>query len=461
MQIIANGINGQYLQNFLLRSPKDLEWVKAAVAYANGSPDLLRFCSDNKIPLFFWGRVDDSFPVSSNILKKFLELGPGYECKLIHDYYHPKVIWFSGFGAYIGSANLTDRSWINNIECGIWFTQGDLENHNLITELDNYFDELDKYAEPLTDELFQRISALQNKYSNLRSELSIQKARLANDFSNDLKPIFSKSFEGLSRISSRKEAGERAKQKFIDEWTETLQRLRQISEEISKDENRPEWIHQDVPKGVQVDQFLHAFYYKNVKPANHSLHEQFYLKNKSNPVSALKKAIEWWKNSDQNEFSEEKEFIYERAPFLQKMLSKENITHLNEKEFIEVCLRVHAFITASRQTSNEEVGLPESTHLGIFERAEKVASWLWSQKSGNGSSATQILKYVLYSDVSKVITERIWDAVYTKEWHVHRLGLSCIGEIVGWAMPTQYPPRNGRTSKALHALGYKVKIYSE
>ena len=40
------------------------------------------------------------------------------------------------------------------------------------------------------------------------------------------------------------------------------------------------------------------------------------------------------------------------------------------------------------------------------------------------------------------------------------IGLSTIGELVGWAMTDRYPPRNGRTSKALYALGYDVTIHN-
>lgn len=302
MKIIANGINDQYLQDFLLNSPTDLEWVKAAVAYASSTPELIRFCSEENIPLYFWGRIDDSFPVSSNILYKFLQLGPDYQCKLIYNFYHPKVIWFSGYGAYIGSANLTDRSWNANIECGVWFTQNDLEKNNLILELENFFDEIDKFSEPLTEELFQRLKLLQDKYSSQKSELNLQKKRLSEEFSKDISTMFSKQFEGLTRIPSKKESGTKAKNKFISEWNETLTLLRKISDEISLDENRPEWVKKDIPKGVQVDQFLHAFYYQNVKEGNRSKHEDFYARNKSNPSAALKDAMRWWKDTDVNTF---------------------------------------------------------------------------------------------------------------------------------------------------------------
>ncbi len=37
-------------------------------------------------------------------------------------------------------------------------------------------------------------------------------------------------------------------------------------------------------------------------------------------------------------------------------------------------------------------------------------------------------------------------------------GISSIAEVVGWARPEDTPPRNGRTNKALRALGYPVKV---
>jgi hypothetical protein len=42
---------------------------------------------------------------------------------------------------------------------------------------------------------------------------------------------------------------------------------------------------------------------------------------------------------------------------------------------------------------------------------------------------------------------------------VHGLGISALGELVGWALPNQFPPRNRRTSNAIRALGYDVTIH--
>lgn len=461
MLIIGNGLNGQYLKNALVRAPEGIEWVKAAVAYASGSPELIDYCTERGIPLYFWGRMDESFPVTANILQRFLKLGPNYHCKLVWKHYHPKVIWFSGYGAYIGSANLTENGWVNNIECGVWFTQTELEKHNLISEMESIFDEIDKYAEPLTDELFNKLKELESRYSNIRSELSVQQKNLSDAFTTSVIPLLGKNFQGLARVVSRKDAGEARKLYFLQEWAETLQLLRKISEEVILDENRPAWVHASIPKGVQVDQFLHAFYYHKVMQGVRSRHEEFHNNNKTNPQNTLKEVMSWWKSTDKENFRDEHEFMYERAPFLLDHLSSEKLSKLSENEFVQICRRIHAFVTSARQTSNSDLGLPEETHLDLYARAEFVARWIWNQRSGNGSDAPKVLYHVLYGGPSEDITERIWEASFTEAWHLPRFGLGSIGEIVGWAMPDRFPPRNGRTSKALSALGYTVKLWSQ
>lgn len=54
---------------------------------------------------------------------------------------------------------------------------------------------------------------------------------------------------------------------------------------------------------------------------------------------------------------------------------------------------------------------------------------------------------------------RLFDAVNNPERYFPRIGVNQLAELVGWARPEHFPPRNGRTSKALKALGYDVRIY--
>ena len=99
--------------------------------------------------------------------------------------FHPKVIWCDGYGAYIGSANLTQSAWKNNIECGLWLTQKELEDNDLIDSLDDFFKFIEKESKLLNDISVQDILKLkehkqlkeqkQNNLSNSEAFLIIRK----------------------------------------------------------------------------------------------------------------------------------------------------------------------------------------------------------------------------------------------------------------------------------------------
>ena len=126
LELLLNGINGNYLRNILEKAASETERVDAAVAYATQNDLLFDWCWDNKLPLRFWGRFDEKVPVSIHVLERFLSHRSGrYVCKLVRQF-HPKVIWWRGFGAYIGSANLTQSAWWNNVEAGIFLTETEI-----------------------------------------------------------------------------------------------------------------------------------------------------------------------------------------------------------------------------------------------------------------------------------------------------------------------------------------------
>lgn len=71
----------------------------------------------------------------------------------------------------------------------------------------------------------------------------------------------------------------------------------------------------------------------------------------------------------------------------------------------------------------------------------------------------QLLDYVLYGGKDDGLWERLYSAAFEEEYKFQHYGLNSIAELIGWARPEVAPPRNGRTSKALKALGFYVKIY--
>lgn len=455
MKLIAGSLNGEHLDELLENSIGNTECVYTAVAYATSNPKLFQKCFENKIRLTFWGRYDRSVPIATPILKKFIERrSPNYVCKLVPDIFHAKVIWWKGYGVYIGSANLTSSAWGGNIEAGIFFNADEIADNDLEEQLNSFFDGIDERSTPLTEEIYKELS----RFEQLNSDrVEIITRDLDNIFDRDrllpkLKPLTL-----VTKITSH----EKSKQKFLSEWYETLQILRDIASTVSEDRYRPAWVKPDVPIGVQADQFLHAYYYEHVFDGTKALYRQFYDENKSNPQESLLKALDWWKSLKHAPHGEDIT-IYEYSEYLRSKLAEDVLPQLSVKEFIEVCRRVHALRDHSLRVKHTFFGSDSPlSRMNRDERIELLSNWIWNHGSRAGKTVLETLQYLLYAGPSDKTPERLWDCANSEKWKIPQIGISSLGEIVGWARPKLYPPRNGRTSKALTALGYKVKIHVE
>ncbi|WP_211183501.1 phospholipase D-like domain-containing protein [Thalassotalea sp. Y01] len=176
MKLIASGINNQFLSSCLPNSGEEVDGVLAAIAYGQDSDNvtLLKNCLDNKFRLDIWMRHDETVPVSIGLLTKLLRnMKNNIFCQLIPDVMHSKVIWWQGYGAYIGSANHTNRAWWTNIEAGMFFTEEELICNDLIPQLEFFFEGLRdiKEAIPLSQELIEE----QKLLLELRKKLGVDK----------------------------------------------------------------------------------------------------------------------------------------------------------------------------------------------------------------------------------------------------------------------------------------------
>jgi hypothetical protein len=111
---------------------------------------------------------------------------------------------------------------------------------------------------------------------------------------------------------------------------------------------------------------------------------------------------------------------------------------------------------------NKAVDLPENgTRYTIPQKVAALSKRIWNDQLSAGARVRSLLHYILYGGVSEQLPERLWQGVNDPKWKIDGLGISALGEIVGWALPDRFPPRNGRTSKALRSLGYDVTVHVE
>jgi hypothetical protein len=340
------------------------------------------------------------------------------------------------------------------IEAGIFLTEDELTQYSLDDSLREFFQKVDSLSYPVTEEFLAHVRAIESQNAALYREEKHARERLEE----------ARKALGIEKLFSlfditRKPSAERHRAAFLKEWSATIQILRDIANRVIA--YRPNWIAESAPAGAQADQFLHAFYYNRVARGRSSGFQQLYLENNSRADAALVEALAWWKGQPTAP-SNEDEMLENRLPRLQHLLQKDRLPSLTSDEFADVCLLVHAIYNHGRQVNFSSLGQAEPQDaVPARERVRRFGAWLYRQRSPSGRSAIDAIYDVLYGGREEEIPQRIFESAFDADNRIPRLGVSSLGEIVGWVRPDFSPPRNNRTNKALRALGYDVKVYGE
>jgi hypothetical protein len=464
MKTVLGKLNSTFLVNLLAQSHPVATSISAAIAYADYHEPLIDHLRRHpETSIKFYGRMDHEGAVSLRLLEWFLKHAPATaECYLVNGRYHPKVIWWHGFGAYIGSANLTRNGWERNVEAGLFLTEDELEESGTSEQLDTLFEELERISLRLTDEVYAKLSAVESERKKLQPGLDAVKRRF-DDLLGSEKP-----YAGQTVVTRPGERRSKAQQTFVDEWRDALQLMRSLCREFAAMKKRPRWVSEGANSTVHFDQFLHGYYYhlvlKTLDEGNSAGKvEQLHERNKANPGAALRDAASWWASLSEAPSKaryDEEAFIRERAPRAQVLFSAASLDNMDEAWFVEALSNVYAFREHARQIERSFYGLPPDHHESEDQRAERFARWLWTQRTEGGKTPVDVLRFVIHGAEPADAVHRIWLATRDPKWRLPRVGKSSYGEALGWARPDDYPPRNDRTNKALRALGYDVRIFN-
>lgn len=448
MDFVGGLQNNVFVETLVSQSIHGCDEVLVAVAYCNETR-LFDICQRAGRRVTYYGRIDPGVPVTSQVLSWFLhKASPNYSCRLIREVLHAKVIWLKGAGVYIGSANLTDKGWMTNLEAGVFLTEADIQQQGMAEQLESFFCALAERSTPLTAEIVTHVRTLEEKRRSLgKEEFSIE------SWFDQQCPV--PESPNLAAVDDAK-AHDCRRVAFLKEWGEALQLLRDIGVRLRN--YRPAWVDPAVADGVHVDQFLHAFYYQRVRDGNRQPFDEFFERNRRDPEAALVEQVEWWRAGDYP-YEGEDEFIRTWAPSSRALLAKDRLRSLTEAEFIQLCSQVHAIRDHAIKLPNKMLGMPEGQHQNAADKIAAFGHWLYPQKSVEGESVLSTTYHVLYGGSVDDVPDRLWTAVHDPRWQIGHFKMSSLGEMIGWAMPDRYPPRNSRTSKALRALGNDVRIY--
>lgn len=432
--------------------------VQAAVAYVS-RPDqsLIKACLEENKPLELWSRHDATLATSPDVMALFLkEARPTFACYLIGGNYHPKVIWWHGYGVYIGSANLTHAAWGGNIEAGVFLSEEDLDADDFRDELIAFFEDLKEIGRKVTKSIYEDAK----KHQAAMAEF-LQKKKEAEDAFKRLPSLSSIENRSLSEIISKRDPRKKLDE-FCKEWEGTLQHLRDLQKIVAAPENQPVWMPPEAPAAIQVDQFLHAVYYNRVREGAAIPYQDWFAANRNRIGEAVRENVEWWRSSSATEMEGELEILTDWVSAHRRLLIPPKVGTLSEEEFVETGTRIHAIRDHAKRRRHADIGeieLDDDTDV-VEERALRHCKLLFQERNPQGWGPQQLLDYMLFGGPWSEAPSRLFKCVKDSEYKIPRLGLSALGEFLGWGLPEHYPPRNDRTNKALRALGYDVHVSS-
>jgi PLD-like domain len=447
MRLIGNYLNGDYFENIAqLADSSMLQYISLAVAYVQSMDRIFEIARSRNVPVTLYALADGGAFPSTQVMRKFLEGPAAWQLFLTRRFYHPKILWFRGVGVYIGSANLTQAGWWDNLECGVWLSQDEIVRENIDAQLLSMFEVIASRSVPARKEhlaTYERLAARHH-------QLNEAERRFKEQADQELASI-----EGQDKpIRPNKPRGGAAKHRFIIEWQNGLTVLRKITELITE-RKWPSWVSKETPPSIVQDQATEYWYGRELRRSGESLArvKELHFQNKSNPQLALDTLLAEWavfEGSEQWIF-----FVNEAPRRVRDLLVREEIADLHEATLAEVLQNTHASREHARQMKKQDLG-DKGQETPTEERCRLFAKYLLAQRSEGGKDVRQVLSYVLWGDaITPDVAERIWDAAHEIEWKIPHLGPNILGELVGYARPNEFPPRNGRVSKTLAALGFE------
>ena len=450
MRMIANSLNAEYLSAVLRGIDRStLSGIDAAVAYTTEIDEIATLAKETNVPFVLYTLIDCDFP-HARVVQRFLDGPVHWQLLLTRDFFHAKVLWLRGVGAYIGSANLTQQAWWQNIECGLWIAEDELEEQGLDDALVQFFAQLGASGRfvPAAQEHLDAV----RKLARASKAVSDAKAELSATANSLLGGVPG----GTARALVVGKGDNLALQRFITEWESTLTILRKL---VKKAESAPgpSWIDPSVPSSIVQDQATEYWWHTHVRrneehvPAQ-TMMMQYHERNRGAPDVVVDQLFEEWSGF---EASDSWAQFLNIAPIeTRDLLSRESLATIDVDGLTKVILNTHAAREHARQALKSDLGDIEGGST-IDERCRLLAElWLRTKPAPN-RGVREVLDFVIWGDaIDPRIAARLWTAAHDPAWKIRRLGLSILGELIGYARPDQYPPRNHRVSKTLFALGF-------
>ncbi len=458
MKLVGNALNGSYFPDLVSDADTPaLTEIHLAMAYVRDMDAIFELATKRDVPLRLFALVnEDGFP-STEVVRRFVSSGRvRWQLFLTRDFYHPKIARFVGVGAYIGSANLTQKAWWQNLECGIWLDEAELVQQGWDEELDNMFGVIRGRSREAVKADIDTLGRIATR----RKELAERQKALRAFADKELANV--PGGQPPARVSKpEKGDGGKARAQFVSRWQDclgTLQRLQDLVSTLP----RPAWVNADVHPAFVFDQASEWWYDHHIRRNKEDDDrdteiESLHQRNAGRGDRAVRDALAEWSEFDGSGGWPWPKWANEHPKRLNLLLQPPALRELNESTLSEIVFLAHAWREHIRQTSDEGMGLRKG--MTLEGRCEAFARFLIQAKTAEGNNGIrEVLQFALWGAPENDHAARVWSATHTPRWKLPRLGESSLGELIGYARPNDCPPRNDRAVRTLRAWGFDVRV---
>lgn len=433
--------------------PNTVKNISASIAY-NSCPNLLDQCIKKMINLEWWGLFNEEMSTDVKLIEKALS-STYITFYSITNNFHSKLIYFHDYGLYIGSHNMTEKAFKQNIECGVFFYENEIteKQHKQLKE---YFSFLRNNSKKFIKEDQIKIKLYSEKISGIDDETTSLKNKKKNIFLSSFPELKSFVPKILLKYEKKIEISEEEK-RFSQEWRNAHQILDKIEAALFINP-LPDFVKSNASRSSILDQVLYLYYETNTKHKGNNtkeLIEEMFLKNRNRHNEAIQEAIDLWNKRMPNNgcLIRINDWGFKNLELLEILKSRD----LTKEEFKILFSQNNVLIQYSSRFPNEELGKPKELSMTVEEKIPLICDYFYIQKSQENLPIQDVLRYLLFDDSVETET-RVYNLINNPKYKIHRLSKSMIGELLGWGRPDITHLRNDSTNRALRCLGFDIEI---
>ncbi len=409
-----------FVKNAIERLSDDSENVYIAVAFFTEASVIERLVEKGcNVRLI----VRLGFPTSPFALERLINKNPEVLIRYFTSHsFHPKLYLFGDHTALVGSANLTHRAIMSNQEIVVSLKS---QEDSRVTELVSIFDGYWAEAKVLSDTSLKDYKQLYTQFAKFQTEAEALDQRILDKLGN-LAP---------SNIDWAKKKGSK-ESIFLDDFRRTYQEcvtaFRTVQRIYEKTGYRkvPENV---VPLRLEIDSFVSYIRDKHAKKEAWNTEP---LRTGKAQEEWIRSFIDGWRETSWPHY--EVNIAQENYPRVQNVFGTEaRIRSVDDDDLIAALSDLHSF----------------HDRLQFFEGGLKTLCKTFLKKN-DPTRVRNSFAHLLFGAGS--IEERMAALLFNPAYKLDEFGRANVQELVGWCGIDDRPVINGRTTKILKYLGFKV-----